>query len=132
MKNPVERLRCANVVAERFLDDDTSALGGARFRQIAQPLFRTEGANGQVMCRLSRSIQFFADRLKRGGVCVVAVHIPQQPDQLVEGRSVDSAVFLEAVLERTALLQTREELLRRFYKGGTARTVFADKITRTL
>ena len=66
MKNPVERLRCANVVAERFLDDDTSALGGTRFRQIAQPLFRTEGANGQVMRRLSRSIQFFADRLKRG------------------------------------------------------------------
>ena len=46
--------------------------------------------------------------------------------------AVSTPPFIEAVLERTALLQTREELLRRFYKGGTARTVFADKITRTL
>jgi len=50
------------------------------------------------MRRPFRSVEFFADRLKSGRVCVVAVYIAQQADQLVEGCGVDSAVFLEAVV----------------------------------
>src|ERR1700692_752614 len=50
------------------------------------------------MRRPLRSVEFFADRLKSGRVGVVAVYIPQQADQLVEGCSVDSAVFLKAVV----------------------------------
>ena len=50
------------------------------------------------MRRPLRAVEFFAERLKCRGVIVVAVHVTQQPAQLVEGRGIDAAVFLQAVV----------------------------------
>src|ERR1700722_14099160 len=56
------------------------------------------------MRRPFRSVEFFAERLKSGRICVVAVYITQQAGQLVESCSVESAVFLEAILSPRAKL----------------------------
>ncbi len=55
------------------------------------------GWPGNSAGRCARA-QFLAQRLERGRVVVIAVHVAQQAAQLVKRRRIESAVFLQAVL----------------------------------
>ena len=54
--------------------------------------------NGEVVRRALGRAELLADGLKRGRVVVVAVDVAQQAAELVEGRRIEPAVLLEAVL----------------------------------
>src|SRR5690242_4839024 len=93
-------------MAEGLFDDHTAAPVAAGLRQLLNHGFEERGRDGQVMRRPLRSVEFFADRLKRAGIVVVAVYVTQQSAQLLKSRRIDSAVFLEAFLSpRSKLLE---------------------------
>src|SRR5215469_5743315 len=50
------------------------------------------------MCRPRCPVERFVDRLKGGGISIVAIHIPQPCTQLLERWSIDSTVFLETLV----------------------------------
>ena len=51
----------------------------------------------EVMSRPRCPIECLADRLKGGGISIVAIHVTQQRTQLLEHRRIDSAVLLKAL-----------------------------------
>ena len=56
------------------------------------------GRDREVVRRPRRAAQLFPDRREGGRVVVVAVDVPEEARQLREGRWVEAAVLLEAVL----------------------------------
>src|SRR5215831_8451990 len=98
-------------MAEGLFDDDPALATPrlhrtARLCQLLDHGFKEHRGDGQVVCRSLRRAELFADRLEGRGVLVVAIDIAQQAAQLVEGRTIDSAVLLEAVVRpRSKLLE---------------------------
>ena len=82
---------------EWFFDDDASALGAVRFRQLFHDGLEQDRRNCQVVRRPLCVLELLAKRLERCRVLVVAINIAQQATQLFESRRIDSAVFLKAV-----------------------------------
>src|SRR5438445_3679437 len=66
-------------------------------RQLFYNRTKQRGRDRQIVRRSLSAVDFLAERLEGRRVCIVAVDIPQQTAQLLESRSIDSAVFLEAV-----------------------------------
>ena len=96
-QDPVELLRRGQVSAERLFDDDAGALGAARLGELFHDQPEQRGWDGEVVRRPLGGAEFLADGLKGCRVVVVAVDVAQQAAELVEGRGIEAAVFLDAV-----------------------------------
>jgi len=74
-QHPVEFLCGGAVVTEGFFNDDASAFGAVRLRQLFYDQPEQRRWDGEVVRRLLRGAQLLADGLKGRRVLVVAVHI---------------------------------------------------------
>ncbi len=90
----VEGLRRREVAAERFFDDDASAV---RMQFDAAQLLDDEskqrGWNGEVVRRALGATELLANRFERRGILIVAVDIAQQTAQRLERRRIEPAVL---------------------------------------
>src|SRR5882757_10073279 len=91
--------------AERLLDNDARAFVAIRFPQLLHYQPEQHGRNREIVRRMLAGANLPPDRAEGSGVFVVAVDIAQQAAQLLEGRAIDAAVLLEAVI------RTRPELV---------------------
>src|SRR4029450_14087638 len=73
--HPVEFLCGGAVVTEGFFNDDASAFGAVRLRQLFYDQPEQRRWDGEVVRRPLRGAQLLADGLKGRRVLVVAVHI---------------------------------------------------------
>jgi hypothetical protein len=97
-QDPVELPRGSDVVAERLLDDDASAVRAARLAELLHDQLEERRRDGEVVRRPAGRAELFADSLERRLVRVVAVDVAQQTAQLAERRGIEASVLLEAVL----------------------------------
>ena len=68
MQDAVELLRRGKVMTEGLLDNDAGTLAAVRLRQLFHDRSEQEGRDSQIVRRPLRSLEFFADRVKSGGV----------------------------------------------------------------
>src|SRR5215813_7778235 len=101
----VERLRRAEIVPERFFNDDARAVRAFSFAQLVHNRLEQAGRDGEIVRRLLRRAKLLTEGLKRCRVLIVAVHIAQQTTQFFESGGINPAVVFNAVM------RSRPELL---------------------
>src|SRR6266478_8798618 len=87
-QNPIEFLSRGEVVTEGFFNDDASAPGAVRLRQLFHDQLEQRGRDGQVVRRPLCGAQLFTDRLKSRRVLIVTINIAQQAAELFESRGI--------------------------------------------
>jgi hypothetical protein len=100
----VECLGRCEVVAERLLDHHARAVAAARFLELLDDDREHARRDREVMNRMFRVAELFAERGERREVAVVAIDVLEEADQLRERRLVDTAVLGEALARSVAQL----------------------------
>src|SRR5262245_17125956 len=96
-QNSVKFLRRCEIVSERLFHDDPRTPAAIRFRQMFNDGFKQNRRNCEVMRRAFRVFKFFPQRRERLWILIVAIHVPEQTDQLFESSGIDAAVFFQAI-----------------------------------
>src|SRR5215831_394829 len=94
----IQLLRRGEIVAERFFDNYPGARRAARFDELFHNSAEQYRRNRQVMRGMFGVLEFFAQRLKRRRVLVIAGHVPEQAGQFGERCGIESAMLLQTVL----------------------------------
>src|SRR5579885_1634980 len=106
-QNAVQLARGGEVRAEWLFDDHAAISGAARPREALDNGPKQHGGNGEIVRRPLRRAERVADRLKRGRIVVVAIHIAEQTGELLECGAVEPAVLFDALLRALAKLVYR-------------------------
>src|SRR6267378_7675078 len=85
------------VVAERLLDHDACASGTTGVFKVLDDWPEQYWWNRQIVCRMLSFTEFFAERIERGAVPVVARDVFQQSAQFVKRGRIKPAVLLHTV-----------------------------------
>ena len=129
-EDPVQLLRRGEVRPERLLDDDAGVLREARRPELLDHLSEENGRDGEVVRRALRAPQLLPDGGERRRVVVVAVHVAKKARQLREGRGVEAAVLLEALLRARPHLVEAPARLRDADDGDVQAPAFQHRLER--
>src|ERR1700746_998820 len=91
-------------MAERFLHNDSRAPPAIRFGQVLDNGFEQDRRNCQVVRRAFWLLEFLARCVEGRRILIVAVHVAQQSDQLIERRGIETTMFLQAVFRASTKL----------------------------
>ena len=102
----IEFPRGGQVASERLFDDNARVIGQARGTESFDYRCKERGRDGEVVRRAPRIVQRLLERLKRTRGFVIAAHVPEQRQKMIEGALViDPARLLDAVLHAFAQLR---------------------------
>ena len=111
LRDAVELPRGGQVASERLFDDDARMLGQVRGAEPFDHRLEERGRDGEVVRRAPGAAQRLFYRRERVRVVIIATHVPEPGQKMVEGALViDPARSLDAV--RHAFAQTRQTPLR--------------------
>ena len=111
-RDAIELSRRGQVAPERLFHDDACMIGQVGGAEPCDHRRKERGRDGEVVSRAASATQRLVDLRERAPVVIVAAHVTEQGQKMVQGMLViDPARSLDAVLH--AIAQIRQAPLRR-------------------